>query len=227
MPMSIAVMTRAELDPTSELHDHVVERIADLLSRWHKYGDEMTDALTSEKFLAGELRMDGGTNRVYDTTNSTWSETLTFTIRGSEKFTAPAPDPRLTLVTYVGGHEAQYSLSGTLNSQDLPSRSAIHYVRIGSSIDEIGYRAFRGMEFLMGVEIPDTVAAIGADAFAGAEGMTDIEIPSSVSSIGSDAFFGCSTLSSVMFEGKTLEEVQAMDNYPWGITDTSKIQVQE
>lgn len=89
MPMSIAVMTRAELDPTSELHDHVVERIADLLSRWHKYGDEMTDALTSEKFLAGELRMDGGTNRVYDTTNSTWSETLTFSIRGSEKFTAP------------------------------------------------------------------------------------------------------------------------------------------
>ena len=86
MPMSITIMTRSELDPTSEYHDTVVESIADLLSRWHKYGDEMTDALTTEKFLAGELRMDGGTNRVYDTTNSTWSETLTFTIRGSEKF---------------------------------------------------------------------------------------------------------------------------------------------
>lgn len=75
----------------------------------------------------------------------------------------------------------------------------------------------------MGVEIPDTVTAIGAWAFAGAEGMTDIEIPSSVSSIGSDAFFGCHILSSVMFEGKTLEQVQAMENYPWGITDTSII----
>lgn len=135
----------------------------------------------------------------------------------------PNPDQRLTLVTYVGGRTAQYSLSGTLNSQDLPNRSAIHYVRIGSSIDEIGDRAFRGMEFLMGVEIPTTVTAIGTDAFAGAEGMTDIEIPSSVSSIGSDAFFGCNTLSSVMFEGKTLEQVQAMAYYPWGITDTSII----
>lgn len=79
------------------------------------------------------------------------------------------------------------------------------------------------MEFLTGVEIPTTVTAIGAWAFAGAEGMTDIEIPSSVSSIGSDAFFGCHILSSVMFEGKTLEQVQAMANYPWGIEDTSII----
>lgn len=73
----------------------------------------------------------------------------------------PNPDPRLTLVTYAGGHEAQYSLSGTLNSEDLPNRDAIHYARIGSSIDEIGDRAFRGIEFLMGVEIPNTVEAIG------------------------------------------------------------------
>ena len=53
-------------------------------------------------------------------------------------------------------------LSGTLNSNDLPSRDGIRYVGIGSSIDEIGYRAFRGIEFLTGVEIPTTVTAIGA-----------------------------------------------------------------
>lgn len=50
----------------------------------------------------------------------------------------PEPDPSLTLVTYAGGYTAQYSLAGTLNSEDLPNRSAIQYVRIGSSIDEIG-----------------------------------------------------------------------------------------
>ena len=50
----------------------------------------------------------------------------------------PAPDPSPTLVTYAGGYTAQYSLAGTLNSEDLPNRDAIHYVRIGSSIDEIG-----------------------------------------------------------------------------------------
>lgn len=38
MPMSIAVLTRSELDPTSEYHDRVVECIVTLLSRWHKYG---------------------------------------------------------------------------------------------------------------------------------------------------------------------------------------------
>lgn len=53
-------------------------------------------------------------------------------------------------------------LSGTLNSDDLPSRDGINYVGIGTSIDEIGYRAFSGMEFLIGVEIPTTVTAIGA-----------------------------------------------------------------
>ena len=85
-------------------------------------------------------------------------------------------------------------MSGTLNSDDLPSRDGIRYVGIGSSIDEIGYRAFRGMEFLTGVEIPDTITTIGTEAFSGAEGMTNIEIPSSVTSIGSNAFFGCHSL---------------------------------
>ena len=137
----------------------------------------------------------------------------------------PAPDTSPTLVTYAGGYTAQYHLAGTLNSNDLPNRDAIQYIRIGSSIDEIGYRAFRGMEFLTGVEIPDTVTTIGTESFAGVEGMTDIEIPSSVTSIGSNAFFGCHLLSSVTFHGKTLPQVQAMANYPWGIADTSIIQV--
>ena len=118
-----------------------------------------------------------------------------------------------------------FSLSGTLNLDDLPSRDGIHYVGIGSSIDEIGDRAFRGMEFLKGVEIPDSVTTIGSMAFSGVEGITDIEIPSSVTSIGSDALFGCHSLSSVTFLGKTIEQVQAMDNYPWGIMDTSIIHV--
>ena len=86
MPLTISIVTRAELDPTSESHDKVVEAIADLLSRWHKYGDEMSEALTTSKFLAGELRMDGGSARVYDKTNAAWQETLSFSIRGAEKF---------------------------------------------------------------------------------------------------------------------------------------------
>lgn len=67
MSMSIAVMTRTELDPTSEGHSRVIEAVADLLSQWHKDGNAMTEALSNRKFFAGELRMDGGTARTYDT----------------------------------------------------------------------------------------------------------------------------------------------------------------
>lgn len=66
MPMTITIMTRTEIDPTSEGHSKVIEAIADLLSNWHKDGNAMTEALSNEKFFAGELRMDGGTARTYD-----------------------------------------------------------------------------------------------------------------------------------------------------------------
>lgn len=86
MPLSITIMSRTELDPTSQKHDIVVEIIADLLSYWHKYGNVMSEVFVSDKFLPGELRMDGGSNRTFDNTTSTWHETINFSIRGAEKF---------------------------------------------------------------------------------------------------------------------------------------------
>lgn len=86
LAVSITIMTRVELDSTSEVHNRVVEAIADKLSYWHKFGNEMSEVFTNEKFFAGELRMDGGTSRTYDSMTSTWSETLNIAIRGSEKF---------------------------------------------------------------------------------------------------------------------------------------------
>lgn len=83
---AVTVMTRTETDTRSELHDAVVEAVADLLSSWHKYGEPMSAALSNEKFLAGELRMDGGSARVLDDLTNTWRDTLNFSIRGAEKF---------------------------------------------------------------------------------------------------------------------------------------------
>jgi hypothetical protein len=51
-----------------------------------------------------------------------------------------------------------------------------------------------------------------------------INIPANVNSIKEYAFDGCTSLTSVIFEGKTLEEVQAMEYYPWDI-NTSVIKV--
>lgn len=91
VPVSVAVVTRTETDVQSQKHDEVVEAIADKLSFWHKYGHDMCRALSSDKFLAGELRMDGGSVRTYDNTTHTWRDTFNFSIRGAEKFLNDTP----------------------------------------------------------------------------------------------------------------------------------------
>ena len=48
-------------------------------------------------------------------------------------------------------------------------------------------------------------------------------IPTSITSIGESAFYSCFNLKSLVFKGKTLEEVKAMDNYPFGVEDESII----
>lgn len=89
---SIAIITRLETDVESETHDEIVETIANKLSYWHKYGVPMAEALSNEKFLAGELRMDGGSARTFDSMTNTWRDTLNFSIRGAEIY----PDPTLS-----------------------------------------------------------------------------------------------------------------------------------
>jgi hypothetical protein len=44
-----------------------------------------------------------------------------------------------------------------------------------------------------------------------------------VKSIGDDAFNKCNSLKEAVFKGKTLDEVKAMENYPFGIEDESVI----
>ena len=209
MPMSITVMTRSELDPTSEYHDHVVESIADLLSRWHKYGEEMSTALTTEKFLAGELRMDGGTNRTYDTTNSTWSETITFSIRGSEKFTAPLP--------FFPDRQGIKMSDGTVIPMGDGFFSPTGY-DINTTLRTLGYTVNDIAEIYVFSKLESTSAY--------SSGLKAVYIDSSCPSIGRDYWsqpFSSSSIEKVVFKGRTLEQVQAMEYYPWGLQDTSKI----
>ena len=95
-------------------------------------------------------------------------------------------------------------------------------VTIPNGVTSIEGFAFRSCTSLSSVTIPESTTNIGENAFL-QSGITNITIPNSISSIGNDAFFGCSNLTSLTFKGKTLAEVQAMSNYPWGISDTSII----
>ena len=74
-------------------------------------------------------------------------------------------------------------------------------------------------------DIGNTVTRIDENAFDYCTTLTSVMIPNSVTIIENDAFRGCSGLTSVTFQGKTLAQVQAMARYPWGISDTSIINV--
>jgi len=95
-------------------------------------------------------------------------------------------------------------------------------VTIPNSVTSIDGFAFRSCTSLSSVAIPESTTNIGENAFR-QSGITNITIPNSISNIGTNAFLDCTNLTSLTFKGKTLAEVQAMSNYPWGISDTSII----
>ena len=86
VPVAISIATRVEGDAQSQEHNATVEKIVDVLVDWHKRGDIMESALSNEKFLAGELRMDGGTTQTFDRDRMIWTDAININIRGAEKF---------------------------------------------------------------------------------------------------------------------------------------------
>lgn len=81
---SISVSTRAEMCPTGAEHEEAVEAIAEKLTYWHYDGGVFSTAFSiANRFFAAELRMDGGTGKVYDAQHAAWTETISFTVRGT------------------------------------------------------------------------------------------------------------------------------------------------
>ena len=104
--------------------------------------------------------------------------------------------------------------------QDCQSLTSI---TIPESVERFGDEAFNNCASLKSINIPESVKSIGVAAFQICQSLTSMTIPESVVSIGFTAFLFCDNLKSLIFKGKTLAEVQAMANYPWGIIDTSII----
>ena len=97
---------------------------------------------------------------------------------------------------------------------------------IPDSVKSIGDSAFIDCISLESIVIPDSVKCIGEWAFAGCTSLKSIIISNSAKKIGDWAFGYCTSLKEVIFKGKTIDQVNAMDNYPWGIEDISIIKCQ-
>ncbi len=83
----------------------------------------------------------------------------------------------------------------------------------------------------MSVTIPNSVISIGRSVFYECTSLDSVMIGSGVTSIGDEVFYWCDSLTSVTFLGKTMQQVQDIEDgngvkqYPWGIEDTSIINV--
>ena len=128
----------------------------------------------------------------------------TITITSGTPGPAGHPETRVkyTEASGITPREQTFNIEGELTSSSIDNISDVEEVDIGNTVTSIRY-----------------------DTFSGCSGLTSVTIPNSVTSIGDVAFAGCSSLTSVTFLGKTLPQVQAMTNYPWGISNTSIINV--
>ena len=88
---------------------------------------------------------------------------------------------------------------------------------------EIGCFAFSLCKNLKNIEIPDNVHNIKKYTFDDCTRLESIDMPCGVETIGFNAFNGCCRLKKIVFKDKTIEQVKAMQNYPWGIKDESAI----
>jgi len=164
-------------------------------------------------------------------------EKIEYTSSESSAFACPIYAPRLKSMSkncgtiYVdvnnlfSGSLPDFSYKG-LNENDLSAfypmienGQATDYVVPSGSKTSIGRYAFNGFYKLENITIPETITRIEDSAFESCNMLEEFTIPQSVVYIGKRAFYTASSMpKNITFEGKTMEEVQAMENYPWNVS---------
>ena len=122
--------------------------------------------------------------------------------------------------------------------------SSLVSIEVPSAVTELDHRTFHMCTSLSSVTLPNQLSGIGilalshtaitelpklenlsyinTKAFLECKALTYMCIPRQTN-IQLKAFAGCPSLTCLAFEGRTAQEVQAMQYYPWGIEDTRVI----
>lgn len=88
----------------------------------------------------------------------------------------------------------------------------------GKPVTAIGYEAFRYIDRLTSVIIPEGVVTIGGAAFSYCEELVSVTIPESVTSIGDSAFWQCRKLESV-----NIKSAASWCNIDFSVTDSNPL----
>ena len=83
----------------------------------------------------------------------------------------------------------------------------VQNVKIPSSVERIGKRAFADSRLLTNIEISEGVKQIDNEAFDGCSALTTVKIPSTVTSIGNYVFHKCDHLQSIKIIGRSIEDI--------------------
>lgn len=88
-------------------------------------------------------------------------------------------------------------------------------VIIPEGVTRIGEYAFENCFNLRNIMISDSVTSIGKDAFYGCRNLMRVMLGNNIKCIEKCAFRNCLKIPKLTFKGKTLDEVKAIEGYPW------------
>lgn len=96
--------------------------------------------------------------------------------------------------------------------------SSLTDVTLGENETMLGIRMFFNCTSLEALTIPATVTNIRNEAFRGCTSLEALTIPLTVTTFGTNIFQGVTNAGlELTFTGRTIAEVQALTNYPWGL----------
>ncbi|MGN1061307.1 MAG: leucine-rich repeat domain-containing protein, partial [Candidatus Coproplasma sp.] len=140
----------------------------------------------------------------YDTDGKTIVKWQSIEDEEGEEIEQVAGTPGLEY-TLSGG---KYSCTGIGTATDTVITIASHYNDI--EVTSIGSYAFANCEFLIKVEIPNSIITIGPNAFSNCTSLAEVSIPDSVTLIRSSAFENCTSLTSITIpDGVTMIDMYA------------------